>query len=51
VVAARRKYRIEWYVGKTRVKHTTVKAMDMPHARVFAKTRRPNLIAVITPVK
>jgi hypothetical protein len=51
----RQRYRIDWYLGsvkpKNLVKSTKYKAMDTPHARKFAKLRKPRLIAVITPVK
>jgi len=51
----KRKYLIRWYLGsvaeKNLVKQTKYKAMDTPHARKFAKLRKPRLIAVITPVK
>jgi hypothetical protein len=51
----KRKYLIRWYLGsvaeKNLVKQTKYIAMDTPHARKFAKLRKPRLIAVITPVK
>lgn len=52
---SRRRYRIDWYRGKvspeTLEEHTTVRAMDMPHARKFGEMRRPGLICVVTPVQ
>ena len=46
-------YRIDWYKGYIHpLRHqgkTTVRAMDMPHARKFGEMRRPGLIVVVTP--
>jgi hypothetical protein len=50
---SRRRYRIDWYRGKvsaeTLVEYTHVRAMDIIHARLFGKMRRPGLIVHVTP--
>ncbi len=51
----RRRYRIDWYRGlvsqHTHEGHTTVRAMNIPHARAFGQMRRPGLIVVVTPME
>jgi hypothetical protein len=54
MIAARRRYRIDWYLGSIKptnlVKTTKYKCQDTLQAREFAKLRRPRLVVVITPV-
>ncbi len=49
----RRRFRLDFYKGRvsprTHEGHTTVRAMDTPHAREFGKMRRPGLIVIVTP--
>ncbi len=49
---SRQRYRIDWYRGyihpSRKEGHTTVRAMDMPHARKFGLMRRPGLIVEVT---
>ena len=50
----RQKYRIDFYKGYIHpsrlVEHTTVRAMDQPHARKFGQMRRPGLLVEVTPI-